>query len=266
VRWVADLRDPLAGHPHRDTSRMLVRAKEQGQQGVAALVARNADAIVAVSEAIAQEMSTRAPRARVVTIPNGADFDDFAELPYSPAERFRITHAGSFFGQRDPRPFLTALARVDGVLARFVGDFRTADRDWAAGMMDRIELIPFATRRRALELERDSEALLLLIPDAGGRGRGILSGKVFEYLAAGRPILALVPPDGAAASLIRETGAGAVVAPDDIEGIERELRSLRDRFAAGTLGHVELTSEWREKLSRRTRVQEFADLLGGLAP
>ena len=63
-------------------------------------------------------------------------------------------------------------------------------------------------RRQSLALQRDSEALLLLIPEAGGRGQGVLSGKVFEYLAAERPILAAVPPDGAAADLIRETGAG----------------------------------------------------------
>jgi len=95
-----------------------------------------------------------------------------------------------------------------------------------------VELVPYASHRRALELQRDSEALLLLIPDAEGRGRGILSGKVFEYLAAGRPILAVVPPDGAAAELIRQTGAGVVVAPDDIDGIEQALVSMRDRFAA----------------------------------
>jgi glycosyltransferase involved in cell wall biosynthesis len=266
VRWVADLRDPLAGHPHRDVSRLVVRAKEQGQQGVAALVARNADAIVAVSEAIAEEMRARSPRGPVVTIANGSDFDDFAGLPYRPGARFRITHAGSFFGQRDPRPFLTALARVEGVVARFVGDFRSSDREWAAGIMDRIELVPYASHRRALELERDSEALLLLIPDAGGRGRGILSGKVFEYLAARRPILALVPPGGAAAELIVQTGAGVVVAPDDVDGIERELAAMRDRFAAGTLEEPELDAEWQAKLSRRTRVQELADLLEATVP
>src|SRR5262249_30247054 len=116
--------------------------------------------------------------------------------------------------------------RVDGVVARFVGDFRSTDREWAANILDRMELIPYAPHRRSLELQRDSEALLLLIPDAAGRGRGVLSGKVFEYLAAGRPILAVVPPDGAAAELIRETGAGAVVAPDDVDGIERELTAM----------------------------------------
>ena len=84
---------------------------------------------------------------------------------------------------------------------------------------------PVRARRRSLELQRDSEALLLLIPEAGGRGKGVLSGKVFEYLAAERPILAVVPPDGAAAELIRAAGAGVVVAPDDVAGMTR--RSAR---------------------------------------
>ena len=239
--------------------------KEQGQGAVASVVARNADAIVTVSDAIAAEIRARSPHAPVRTISNGSDFDDFAGLDYHPGgDRFRITHAGSFFGKRDPRPFLTALARVDGVVARFVGDFRSTDREWAAGIMDRVELIPYAPHRRALELQRDSEALLLLIPEAGGRGRGVLSGKVFEYLAAERPILALVPPDGAAAELLRETGAGVVVAPEDVDGIARELAALRDRWRAGALEAPSLSREWRTKVSRRTRVEELAELLQGL--
>src|SRR6185369_15493177 len=100
------------------------------------------------------------------------------------------------------------------------GDFRSSDREWATGISDRMELIPYAPHRKALELQRDSEALLLLIPEADGRGRGVLSGKVFEYLAAERPILAVVPPDGAAAALLRETGAGVVAPPDDVEAIK----------------------------------------------
>src|SRR5207247_9823183 len=159
--------------------------------------------------------------------------------------RFRTTHTGSLFGKRDPGPFLTALARVDAVVARFVGDFRASDREWSAKILDRMELIPYAPHRRALELQRDSEALLLLIPEAGGRGRGVLSGKVFEYLAAERPILAVVPPDGAAAELLRATGAGVVVAPDDIDGIERELTAMRDRWRAGHLDGTPPWPDWR---------------------
>jgi glycosyltransferase involved in cell wall biosynthesis len=269
IPWVADLRDSIVAHPHRGAERMLVRVKEQGEHAVARLVARNADAVVAVSDAIAAEVRERSPRGRVVTIANGSDFDDFAAFEHHPSDRFRITHAGSFFGKRDPRPFLTALkqSRLEDVTARFLGDFRSTDGEWADSLElgDRLELVPYAPRRRSLELQRDSEALLLLIPEAGGRGKGVLSGKVFEYLAAQRPILAIVPPDGAAAALIRETGAGVVVAPDDVDGMAAALRELHDRWRAGTLGDAPLSEEWRAKVSRRARVQELGALLEGLA-
>jgi glycosyltransferase involved in cell wall biosynthesis len=267
VRWVADLRDSLVAHPHRRAESAAVRLKERTERGVAKLVARSADAIVAVSDAIADEARDLEPRGRVVTISNGADFEDFAGLEYRPAERLRITHTGSFFGKRDPKPFLEALASsgVDAV-ARFVGGFRAADLEWAEqrGIADRLELFAYVPRRRSLELQRDSEALLLLIPDAGGRGRGVLSGKVFEYLAAERPILAVVPPDGAAADLLRATGAGVVVAPDDVAGMREALVGLQASFRAGTLDGTPLSDEWRERLSRRARVEELAELLRSL--
>ena len=183
ARWVADLRDSLVAHPHRRAERMLVRIKEQGEHGIAALVTRYADAIVAAADAIADEARALEPHGPVVTIANGSDFDDFAGLEHHPSERFRITHTGSFFGSRDPRPFLTTLADSGlDVVARFAGDFRPADREWAErlGVGDRLELIPYVSRRRSLELQRDSEALLLLIPEAGGRGRGEGPLVVFE--------------------------------------------------------------------------------------
>lgn len=267
VKWVADLRDSLVAHPHRRAERAVVRAKEQGERAVARLVARYADAVVGASEAISGETRGFRPAGPVVTIANGSDFDDFAGLEYRRNERFTITHAGSFFGKRDPRPFLTGLAGsgLDAV-ARFLGDFRSADREWAGrlGLGDRLELLAYAPRRRSLELQRSSDALLLLIPDAGGRGKGVLSGKVFEYLAAERPILAAVPPDGAAAALIRETGAGLVAPPDDPVEIREALAVLEARWRAGELDAAPLSPEVRERLSRRARVRELADLLWSL--
>ena len=274
VRWVADLRDSLTLHPHRRSDESwVVRLKERSDHWVARLVARRADAIVGVSEQIAEEARTAVAAAgrrgaaapEVVHIPNGSDFDDFAGLAYERGPRFRITHAGSFLGKRDPKPFLTALKALDDpdVVARFVGDFRSADREWAEaqGFGDRLELLPYVPRRRSLELQRESEALLLLIPDAGGRGRGVLSGKVFEYLAAERPVLAAVPPDGAAAGLIHETGAGVVAAPDDAVALQAALGELVARWRAGTLESVHLSEEWKERLSRRTNVRDLAALL-----
>ncbi len=265
IPWLADLRDSIVAHPHRRAESVAVRAKERAAAIVARTVTRYADAIVTVSDAIADEARELAPAGRVVTIANGSDFDDFEGMAYTPGERFRITHTGSFFGKRDPKPFLQALADsgLDDVVVRFVGDFRTSDREFAEslGLGDRLELIDYVPRRRSLELQRDSEALLLLIPDAGGRGKGVLSGKVFEYVAAERPILAAVPPDGAAAALLEEIGAGVVVAPDDVAGLRDALVDLHGRWRRGELGWTLLPPDVRDRLSRRARVAELAELL-----
>jgi glycosyltransferase involved in cell wall biosynthesis len=184
ARWLADLRDPLVANPHRRSDTTATRARQAANAQVARLVARRANAISCVSEAIAEEIRGLDPRGVLRTIANGCDFDDFAGLDYQPAERFRITHTGSFFGKRDPRPFLQALraSRVDAV-ARFVGDFRSSDREWAQSLDlgDRLELIEYLPRAESLRLQRDSEALLLLVPDAGGRGKGVHSGNCLLY-------------------------------------------------------------------------------------
>ena len=92
----------------------------------------------------------------------------------------------------------------------------------------------------------------------------MLSGKVFEYIAARRPILAAVPPDGAAADLIRETGAGIVAPPDDVDALREALRRARPALPSGGLPDVQLSEEWRHRLARATRVEETAELLRSL--
>ena len=234
AKWVADLRDSLVAHPHRRAESLGVRAKEKVDGGVAWLVAHSADAITCVSDAIAEEARGFSPRGKVVTISNGCDFDDFAGLDYTPSEPLPDHAHRQLLRQARPAAVPDRARRIGPRRpgARFLGDFRSSDREWAEarGLGDRLELIPYAPRQAALELQRDSEALLLLIPDAGGRGKGVLSGKVFEYLAAERPILAAVPPDGAAAELIRETGAGVIAPPDDVEALKHALGELHERF------------------------------------
>jgi glycosyltransferase involved in cell wall biosynthesis len=269
VKWVADLRDSIVLHPHRSADGFAALVKRKSRAAVAHLVAAQADAIVTAAESISVETRGISPHGPVVTIANGCDFDDFAGLEYIRTDRFRLTHAGSFFGKRDPKPFLQALADsgLDDATVRFVGDFRPGDREFmtSLGLADRVELIDYVPRRESLALQRNSDALLLLIPDAGGRGRGVLSGKVFEYLAAERPILAAVPPDGAAAQLIRDTGAGVVAAADDVAGLRSALVDLHAQWRDGKLEGTPLSPEWRDRLSRARRVEELADLLGSLA-
>jgi hypothetical protein len=70
-----------------------------------------------------------------------------------------------------------------------------------------------------------------------------------------------VPTGGAAARLLTETGSGTVVDPEDVEAIRRALIAMRDRTNETDFG---LSPEWRTKLARRTRVEEFAQLLRSL--
>ncbi len=265
VRWVADVRDSMLRNADRPVERLAARAKERTQETIARLIARYADATVVVADSYADEIGSLSPRGPVSVVPNGADFDDFAGIDYRPNGRFRVTHTGAMFGKRDPRPFLTAFARadLDRSVARFVGDFRQADREWVEELElgERLEVHPYVPRRQSLEFQRDSEALLLLMPEVPGRGSGVIAAKVFEYLAAERPIIAAVPPDGATADFVREAGAGTVVPPDDVDAIEAALRDLHARWSAGSLDGTPLAPELRTKLDRRTRAEEFARVL-----
>ena len=260
VPWVADVRDAIVSNAHR-------RFDVRGERVVARLVARFADATVTASRGIARELEEIGTAGGVTVIESGCDFDDVEGLSYRRTDRLRITHTGSFLGRRDPRPFLEAVAASDvDVLARFVGVFRQRDRDYAAalGLGDKLELIAFSSRREALALQRDSDALLLLVPDADGRGRSVLTGKLFEYLAARRPILAAVPRDGEAARLVERAGAGVVVPPDDVGALVDAVAGFRERWRAGELGDVVLPRELERALSRRSSVERLAEVLEGV--
>jgi hypothetical protein len=73
-----------------------------------------------------------------------------------------------------------------------------------------------------------------------------------------------VPPDGVAAQMVREAGAGVVVPPDDVESISSALDGLVKRWKAGALDGVPLEPALKKRLSRKTRIREFADLLESL--
>jgi glycosyltransferase involved in cell wall biosynthesis len=275
--FVADFRDSWLEHPHRSYEKASVRAKRRVLARMAGSVGRRASGLVAATGAIADELARVHPSARHKTtvIENGADFDDFAALEHRPGERFTIVHAGAFFGQRSPRPFLTALrdlvARrpdLDGrVLARFVGELRAEDRDWAAslgidGCWEETGFLPYTA---SVAAQRAADALLLLIPQADGRGDTVLSGKVFEYIASARPILASVPVSGVAANLVRSVGAGEVVAPDDPAAIAEALERLIDARCDGGLPDIAYPDNVRDRLSRRARARDLAAVLQGVA-
>ncbi len=276
VPFVADFRDSWLANPHRRYERRSVRAKRAVEGRIARAALRRVAAISAVTPAIAAEATALAPAGTPVrVVANGCDFDEFDGLVYARGERMRIVHAGSFFGERTPRPFLSAFAGLlrarpelrGRVQAAFLGELRPADREWALGLGlgDALALEGFRPHAEALAAMRAADVLLLLVPRAGGRGLSVVSGKVFEYLAAERPIVALVPPEGDAATLLRDTGSAWIADPDDETAIAAAAGEAVAAWEADLLGERRLTPEWRERLDRRTRARELAELLREVA-
>ncbi|HEX2588507.1 MAG TPA: glycosyltransferase [Gaiellales bacterium] len=272
VPWVADFRDSWLANPHRRYERRTVRYKRSLLSGIARRTMAPAAALTAVTDVIREEaegyMSRPVPSR---TISNGCDFDDFAAYQHRGSAKLRLLHAGYFFGVRSPRPLLQAVRSLldrrpalrDVLEVRFVGGFRPADREWA----ESLDLGPVMTvegtlpHDQTLQAMKEADALVLLIPNASGIGRSVLSGKVFEYLAAERPILGLVPPDGAAADLLRSAGHDWIADPDDVNAITDTVERLVDAWIANRLGDVVIPPELRARLDRRARAEEMAAVL-----
>jgi hypothetical protein len=272
--WIGDWRDPWLDHPDLDLERRSVRAKTALAARLAAHAGRRLDAAACVDDGIAAEVRRLAPRATVAVIPNGAEVEQIAALERHPAVPGpTLLHAGYFFGDRSPRTLLDGLALLlrerpaaAGTLrVRFVGGVPDADRAaiHALGLGDVVSLEPTRPHAEVLQAERDADALLLFMQDKGPRSAPFVPQKTWEYLAAERPVLALVPPDGAAASELRAAGAGEVVAPGDAAGACAALGRVLDRHAAGTLAVPGLDAATRRRISRRGRAEAFAALIRG---
>jgi hypothetical protein len=104
-----------------------------------------------------------------------------------------------------------------------------------------------------------AHALLLVVDDVPG-AEGIVPGKVFEYIGARRPILAIAP-EGAVADLIRRTGAGRVLARNDLDAIGEAVAALYEQWKATGSTRFEGNEREVAAVSRRERTRQLASVL-----
>lgn len=233
--WIADFRDPWARAPWRDWHFAFRR------RAVAALERRvvlRADAVLFVTEANRTEFSALyGPSAagRFQLVPNGCDpteLERLALLP--PRDEFVLLHAGTFYGPRSPMRVIEAIARAvhRGALdprrfrLRLLGTIHLSvdlpTECARLGVSDVVEFVPRVTRAESLR-EMKSASALLLVQVATTVS---VPAKAYEYLAAGRPVLAL-SEEGETSSLVRATGIGVSVRPDEpVEAIEAALLQI----------------------------------------
>lgn len=127
--------------------------------------------------------------------------------------------------------------------------------------MDNTELITYIPHEEINKMQMESQVLLLLINNTPN-AKGILTGKLFEYLSSGRPILCIGPEDGDAAHIISEAKAGVTVDFEDKEKMKETIKWLFSQYEAGTLKGSD--SQSIEKYSRKALTGEFVEMMNRL--
>jgi glycosyltransferase involved in cell wall biosynthesis len=192
-----------------------------------------ANAVTSVSKPIVDEFQSMCKNDKVIfrEIRNGYDFEMREHENDNTA--FTITYMGNFYGERNPKNFLQALNKLlkkdstKKIQIQLVGV--KTHFEIPESLQERVLVIPSVAHDKAIEMMQKSDALLLIHP-ANGR-KGVFTGKLFEYLATLKPIIALVDEEDVAAQLIREANAGYISDNANIEKIEMILDEAYDAWA-----------------------------------
>jgi len=270
IPWIADQRDPMidTGYPP-DPRRRRIHGWIEAQ------AMQRGAAVVCTTPGAVRELGARHPQAdRIELIENGYDESSFiaaetaAPQPRRPGQ-FRLLHSGVIYpSERDPSALFAALARLLAEGAVTPAGFRLVLRATGhdghlqtlmrrhAGLEHIVELAPPLPYREALAEMVDADGLLLL---QAANCNGQIPAKMYEYLRARRPILALTHPDGDTASALRRNGIDTIgrldSAADIAATLTRFLRLCRANKAP-------LATPYRiARLSRAARTRELAALL-----
>lgn len=266
VRWVAEFRDPWVDSPHKPAI-LRSRAGDRINRWLERRCLEAATEVIAVAERT-REVLQRKRSGPVHLVRNGVDR---LEIPPSPTigDTVRIVYAGSLDDLRDPRPFLHGLARMMSrkpdpnpeVRVEFYGQCQWyAGRpleEWAqeAGVDGAVAVRGLVPHDRIPQILADAHVLLLL-----ARGQPLqVPNKVYEYLGAGRPILAYSEADGETATLLAAHGGHFLVTSDDVEESARVLGQLLTSLARAPFQpRVQLLSGWStaSQMSRLVAILE----------
>ncbi|MGC9472202.1 MAG: glycosyltransferase [Bacteroidales bacterium] len=260
IPWIADFRDPWTGIDFYPRLK-LTKAADRTHHRLEKQVIKQADAVIAVSEGIKNDFRKyRENGIHVIT--NGYDPEDIPALPVEPAEDFLISHLGSVNADRNPNAFWKVLSKFvqenhafkNHLKIRFIGktDITVRASIREHGLESYVELSLPVPHEQVFTLLKQSRLLLLPVnrtPNASS----ILTGKLFEYLAAGRPILGIGPEEGEMARILEETGAGRMCHWDRPECIRSFLEKLFEQYLAGQppAGPVNTGKYSRVELTRK---------------
>lgn len=235
IKWMADFRDPWTEIDYFEQLPLTKKAKEK-HHFLEKEVLRNADAVLAVGNTMKENFSDF--NSNVVTVTNGFD-EELDETIVKLDSKFTITHIGLMNADRNPKMLWEVLAEIISENKEFAADFELkligkADASVIAEisrfqLSKNVQVIDYVTHDKVVEFQQKSQVLLLIVNKVPS-AKGIITGKIFEYLMAKRPILAIAPTNGDLAEILKETNGGLVVDFDDKQTLKMAILNLYTTF------------------------------------
>jgi glycosyltransferase involved in cell wall biosynthesis len=239
--WLADFRDEWTNNPYLiDRPHRISRMKKEKE--LEKEVLEKADILVTNTPIMKNNFVRLNPGIdlgkKMHVIPNGFDIEDFEHLERKKVinPRFTITYTGAFYGRRKPDLFLKAVGNLvqtgkinkEKIRIRFIGSFKHDVLQRlirSNGLEGAVETISYMDHEQCIKNMIESDALLLI--EGGGPGsEAFYTGKIFEYIQTGNPILSVIPENGAAAELIRTTKTGIVCDWSDVDAIGKGFADM----------------------------------------
>ena len=268
IPWIADFRDPWTEIDYYDDLHLTKRSDRKHHR-LEREVLTKADKVVTVAPDGARRLG-RIGNRNVRVIYNGFDHDDDTHSAITLSEKFTITYLGILSKIQSPENLWEALDELVKEDSNFAHDLRIN----MIGQIDNSvvhsiegkELKQFVIYSPCIPHSEVSAAhrsstllLLLLMPDSEPRAKGLLTGKLFENMASGRPILCIGPEDGDAAHILKETQAGVTVGFDNKNKMKEVINDLYQKYLENGLPSNE--NKKIEKYSRKALAGEYGRLL-----
>ncbi len=265
IPWLADFRDPWTNIDfYKDLKLTCWADKKHKKQEQ--LIIKEADSLIVVGNTLKKEYQNMGAN-NVSVITNGYDQDDYIDDDICLDKKFSIMHAGTITFSRNPTEFWPVLFELvnehpdfaEDLEIKLIGkiDLSVNENITRLGLEKFVVKTNYLSHKEVIREQKKSHVLFLPINNTFN-AKGIITGKLFEYLAAGRPILGIGPADGDAAEIINDTKAGLISGFGDNNKLKNNILALYQNYKKGKL---QIRSGDFSKYSRKNLTENLVELL-----
>jgi hypothetical protein len=263
IKWVADFRDPWTTIHYHQSLRLNKRAQKKHLK-LESKVLNNSDLVVVTSARTKKEFQniTSVP---IEVISNG--YDILEKIEPNLDAQFSIAHIGSLLTNRNPELLWEILSELKdenkvfskNLLIKLVGAVSEDVLESLAvfGLTENYKTLGYVSHQEAIQIQHDAQVLLLVEMDSP-ETKSIIPGKLFEYVAANRPILAIGPDGSDVEGILKETNAGVYFTYTEKEKLKKQLQFYYEAYSKANLN---INSHNTEQYSRRELTKSLSSLL-----